>query len=82
MANHLKSELLIEKSKKEVELLLGESEWFGWNDSIKANSPELWNYNLGFKPGALNDMQECVEIEFKNNIVTTIKQYQLEKTFE
>ena len=82
MAKYVKSELLTEKSKEDVELLLGEPEWFGWNDSIKANSPELWNYNLGFKPGALNNMQECVEIEFKKNIVTTIKQYQLEKTFE
>lgn len=82
MANHVKSELLTEKSKEEVEFLLGVPEWFGWNDSIKGNSPELWNYNLGFKPGALNNMQECVEIEFKNNVVKTIKQYQLEKTFE
>lgn len=82
MANHVKSELLTAKSKEEVELLLGEPEWLGWDDSIKANSPDLWNYNLGFKPGALNDMQECIEIEFKNNIITRIKQYQLEKTFE
>jgi hypothetical protein len=82
MANHVKREILTNKTKEDVESLLGKPEWFGWNDSIKANSPELWNYNLGFKPGALNDMQECVEIEFKNNVVTTIKQYQLEKTFE
>ena len=74
--------LFIGKNKQEVETLLGKSEWFGWDDSIKANSLEKWNYNLGFEPGAFNMMQECFELEFKNNIVTNVKQYQLEKTFE
>lgn len=83
MVNHIKNDsLLIRKSKKEVKSLLGKPEWFGWNDSLKANSPEQWNYNLGFKPGALNNMQECIEIKFKNNLVNSINQYQLEKTFE
>lgn len=83
MVNHIKNDsLLINKSKKEVQNVLGKPEWYGWNDSIKANSPEQWNYNLGLKPGALNNMQECIEIQFKNNTVTSVKQYQLEKTFE
>lgn len=83
MANHIKNDsLLISKTKKEIQSLLGKAEWFGWNDSIKANSPEQWNYNLGFKPGAFNNMQECIEITFKNNTTSSVKQYQLEKTFE
>ena len=74
--------LFFGKSKAEVKTLLGESEWYGWDDSIKANSPEKWNYNLGFKPGAFNLTQECIELVFKNNAVESVSQYQLEKTFE
>lgn len=74
--------LFIGKHKNEVEPLLGKAEWFGWDDSIKANSPDKWNYNLGFKPGALNTMQECIELEFKNNTVVSLRTFQLEKTFE
>ena len=70
------------KTKSEVEAILGTSEWYGWDDSIKANSPEKWNYNLGYKPGAFNLTQECLEIEFKNNKVVSVKQYQLETKFE
>lgn len=68
------------KTKKEVQKMLGTSEWFGWDDSIKANSPEIWNYNLGFKPGAFNTQQECLELVFKDNIVVNSKQYQMENT--
>ena len=74
--------IFIGKKKDEVEPLLGKTEWYGWDDSIKANSPDKWNYNLGFKPGALNNMQECMELEFKNNTVVALRTYQLEKTFE
>ncbi|MGZ0016610.1 hypothetical protein [Yeosuana sp. AK3] len=83
MSNEIVSDsLFIGKNKEEIKTLLGKSEWFGWDDSIKANSPEKWNYNLGFKPGAFNMMQECIELEFKDNKVIQVKQYQLEKTFE
>ena len=83
MAKHIKRDsLLFNKSKNDIENLLGKSEWYGWDASIKANSPEQWNYNLGFKPGALNNMQECMEVVFKNDSVIQIKHYQLEKTFE
>ena len=74
--------LLIDKNKNEIESILGKPEWYGWDDSIKANSLEKWNYNLGFKPGAFNDMQECIELVFSNNTVKTIRQYQLEQKFE
>ncbi|GAA4304055.1 hypothetical protein [Aestuariibaculum suncheonense] len=83
MSNEIvKNNLFIGKTKEDVELLLGKSEWFGWDDSIKANSPEIWNYNLGFKPGAFNMNQECLELIFKDNKVISAKQYQLEKKFE
>lgn len=80
--NIVEDSLFIGKTKKDVETLLGKSEWYSWDDSIKANSHNKWNYNLGFKPGALNNMQECIELVFNKNTVKKIKQYQLEKTFE
>ncbi|WGD34284.1 hypothetical protein [Olleya sp. YS] len=73
---------LIGKTKQEVEAELGEPEWFGWDETIKANSNDLWNYNLGFKPGAFNNQQECLELQFKNDTVAALKTYQLEKEFE
>ena len=83
MSGHfIEDSLFKNKTKKEIETLLGQSEWYGWDDSIKANSPDIWNYNLGYKPGAFNMHQECLEITFKNNIANSIKQYQLETTFE
>lgn len=70
------------KTKAEIQKVLGTSEWYGWDDNIKANSPEIWNYNLGFKPGAFNNDQECLELVFKNNVVFKSKQYQLEYNYE
>lgn len=78
----LNDSLFLKKNKAEIEALLGKAEWYGWDDSINANSPEKWNYNLGFKPGAFNNLQECLEFEFKNDTVSTVKQYQLEQKFE
>ncbi|MDO5981244.1 hypothetical protein [Flavivirga spongiicola] len=78
----LDKKLFLSKSKKDVETVLGKSEWFSWDDSLKTTSPNKWNYNLGFKPGAFNNMQECIELIFNNNTVESIKQYQLEKAFE
>lgn len=83
MSGHfIQESLFLNKNKTEIEKLLGKSEWFGWDDSIKANSPDKWNYNLGYKPGAFNMNKECLEITFKNNIAYNVKQYQLEQTFE
>ncbi len=78
----IRDSLFIGKTKKDLEDKLGKSEWYGWDDSIKTNSPEKWNYNLGFKPGAFNNMQECLEFNFKQDTVNSITQYQLEKTFD
>lgn len=74
--------LLIGKNENDIETLLGKPEWFGWDENLKANSQEKWNYNMGFVPGAFNDMQECLELQFKNNTVISVRPYQLEKTFE
>ncbi|MBD0831874.1 hypothetical protein [Aestuariibaculum sediminum] len=83
MSNEMISDqLFIGKTKPEVESVLGKSEWFGWDDTIKANSPNKWNYNLGYKPGAFNMNQECLEFIFKDNKVISTKQYQLETQFE
>lgn len=76
----IEKQLFKGKTKSEVQKDLGTSEWFGWNDSIKANSSDKWNYNLGFKPGAFNTSQECLELIFKNDTVVKSIQYQMEKT--
>jgi hypothetical protein len=68
------------KTKSEVQKALGTSEWYGWDDTLKINSPEKWNYNLGFKPGAFNTQQECLELVFKNDTVVKSYQYQMENT--
>jgi len=83
MANQILADsLLIGHSKNDVEALLGKPEWLSWDDTLKVNSQNKWNYNLGFKPGAFNNMQECLELQFIYNKVKSIKPYQLEKTFE
>ena len=78
----IQDSLFIGKHKNEVQNTLGASEWYGWDDSLKTNSPNKWNYNLGFKPGAFNMMQECLELVFKQDTVNSVSQYQLKKTFE
>lgn len=83
MTNEMINEnLVIGKTKKEVETLLGLSEWMGWDVAIKGNSKDKWHYNLGFKPGAFNTMQESVELVFANDSVKTVTQHQTEQTFE
>lgn len=80
--NIVNDSTFIGKQKNDVESLLGQAEWYGWDDNIKENSKDKWNYNLGYKPGALNTFQECIELEFQNNTVVSLRTYQLEKTFE
>ncbi|WP_027137570.1 hypothetical protein [Gaetbulibacter saemankumensis] len=78
----IQEELFLGKDKQQIEALLGKSEWYGWDDRIKENSKDIWNYNLGFKPGAFNMNQECLELNFEKNKVVKVKQYQLKKEFE
>lgn len=83
MGNDLKaSKMLIGKNKAEVTALLGAPEWFSWNDAIKANDSNYWNYNLGMKPGAFNTKQECIKLRFVNNRAEQLEQYQLEQNFD
>ncbi|MEP3838513.1 MAG: hypothetical protein ABJM36_12740 [Algibacter sp.] len=78
----INNNILIGKQKSAIKTLLGKPEWFSWDPSLKANSENKWNYNLGFKPGAFNNLQECLELNFVNNTVKSIRLYQLEKKFE
>lgn len=83
MSNEMvQKDLFLGKTKTEVKAILGKPEWFGWDDSIKANSQNKWNYNLGYKPGAFNMNQECLELVFKDNKAISAAQYQLETKFE
>ncbi|UKM63737.1 hypothetical protein GSB9_00283 [Flavobacteriaceae bacterium GSB9] len=80
--NILNDSVFIGKTKTEIAQFLGKSEWYGWDDTLKTNTPNKWNYNLGLKPGAFNNKQECIEIQFEKNKVKTVSQYQLERSFE
>jgi hypothetical protein len=83
MSNQIiEKKLFYGNTKSEIKEVLGSSEWFGWDKDLKTSSPKKWNYNLGFKPGAFNDQQECLELIFKDEKVVEVKQYQIEKSFE
>lgn len=83
MTNEMIEEKLLDgKNKIEIKTLLGQPEWLGWDDALKINSDNKWNYNLGFKPGAFNDKQESIEIIFNKTLVKTIRLYQTERKFE
>ncbi|MGB5418720.1 hypothetical protein, partial [Algibacter sp.] len=41
----LSDSLFIGQNKNEIKALLGKPEWFGWDDALKVNSEEKWNYN-------------------------------------
>lgn len=68
----LASEVLIGKTKSEVNLLLGTYEWLSWNDKKEDHDPNKWNYSLGIEPGAFNTEKECIEIVFDNDSVIAI----------
>jgi hypothetical protein len=69
------SEILIDKTKKEIEFFLGTYEWLSWDDELKNHDPNKWNYSLGIEPGAFNTKKECIEIQFKNDKVIATKSY-------
>ncbi|WP_040249482.1 hypothetical protein [Psychroserpens mesophilus] len=69
------SEVLIGKTKTEVESLLGTYEWLSWNDFNKDHDTNKWNYSLGIEPGAFNTEKECVEIVFSNDKVISINPF-------
>lgn len=69
------SELLLGKSKTEIESLLGTQEWLSWDDIKKDHDSNKWNYSLGIVPGAFNTEKECLEITFNTEKVTNIRTY-------
>lgn len=80
--NIIASDTLIGATKNDIMQLLGTYEWLSWNDSIKDNDTNKWNYGLGLKPGALNEQKECIELIFKNDKVIKINTYQEQITFD
>jgi hypothetical protein len=76
------SEILVGKSKTEVESLLGTHEWLSWDDSKKAHDSNKWNYGLGIEPGAFNTEKECVELTFENNKVVDLRLYKEEQKLD
>lgn len=74
--------IFLGKTKKEIENILGKPEWYSWSDSLKEHDKNNWNYNLGFKPGAFNNKQECLELIFKADTVAFCRQYQIEKNYK
>ena len=80
--NMIESDTLIKRSKKEVQKLLGNYEWLGWDTELNTHNDDVWNYNLGIEPGAFNSMKAFIEIRFKNNEVVTISTFKEEITFE
>jgi len=82
LSNMMTDSLFFYKNKIEIVHLLGESEWFSYNKTIKKHDVNQWNYNLGMKPGAFNDKNECIELIFENDVVIDIRHYQLKTTFD
>lgn len=78
----IQSDVLIGKSKSEIEVLLGKAEWISWNDAKEAYDKDKWNYGLGIEPGALTDEKSNVEIIFKNDLVSELRTYTEPITFE
>ena len=76
------SNVLIGKSKTEIESLLGNYEWLSWDDQIKDHDTNKWNYGLGIEPGAFNTEKECLEITFTNNKVVLLRTYNELITFD
>ena len=69
------SKTLIDKTKSEVNSLLGTYEWLSWNVAKKDHDNNKWNYSLGIEPGAFNTEKECIEIVFKNDKVIAINTF-------
>ena len=72
------SEILIGKTKTEVESLLGTHEWLSWDDAKKEHDNNKWNYGLGQETGEFNTQKECIEITFKNNKVENLRLFKEE----
>ena len=69
------SEELIGLSTKEAEILLGQPEWYTWDDIRKQHDSSKWNYGLGIKPGAFNTNKSNALIVFENGKLVEISSY-------
>ena len=75
------SEALIGVSPNEAEGLLGQPEWYTWNDALKQHDSSKWNYGLGIKPGAFNTAKSNALILFENGKLIAISSYEEELTY-
>lgn len=83
MVDHtVEDDVLMGKTKEEIDSLLGTYEWLSWNDALKAHDENKWNYGLGIEPGAFNNDKECLEVSFKDNKVIALRTYQEEIIYE
>lgn len=73
--NMVTTEVLIGKTKTEINSLLGTYEWLSWDDTKKDHDANKWNYSLGIEPSAFNTKKECIEVVFKNDKVVTINPF-------
>lgn len=64
----IESNVLIGKTKLEVRQLLG--------DENNTDNSYVWHYNLGLRPGIANIDPDVLEIEFKDDIVIKVTQYE------
>jgi len=77
----IESDTLIGLSKSKIEEILGKHEWLSWDDAKKDLDENKWNYGIGIEPGAFNNQKECAELQFKNDTLIKILNYQEEITF-
>ena len=64
----IESKILIGKTKKEVTEILGEPD--GWKQE------DYWSYYLGYKPSFMSIDPDYLDIEFKNDKVSTVGQHE------
>jgi hypothetical protein len=64
----IESKILIGKTKSQVEEMLGKSD--GWTEE------DIWCYYLGYKPSLFGIDPDYLKIEFKNNKVVKVSQYE------
>lgn len=72
------SKMLIGKSERAIDSLLGAAEWLTYKHNLKSHDTHKWNYGLGVEPGAFNRYKECMELIFRNDTLSSMSQYQVE----
>ena len=62
--------------------LLGEAEWYSWDDQLKQFDSSRWHYGLGIKPGAFTNTKTNALFVFENGELTDISTYEEEISYE